>query len=111
MPERLWVDAMACEDVEGDFPEAITLHGRYLAIYRCGERFYATAGRCTHEGAKLCDGYLEGEVIECPLHQARFNIVTGDVLSPPATERLAVYPVQVRDGRIFVQLDAVGDEA
>ena len=106
MPEKIWVDAMGCGDVEGDFPEAITLQGRYLAVYRCGDRFYATDGLCTHEGAKLCYGYLEGEVIECPLHQARFNIVTGEVLGPPATTNLTVYPVKVRDGRILVQLHA-----
>ena len=111
MPERIWVDAMACEEIEGDFPEAITLNGRYLAVYKCGDRFYATDGLCSHEGAKLCDGYLDGEVIECPLHQARFSIVTGEVLGPPATTNLRVYPVQVRDGRILIQLDADSEDA
>ncbi|MCG8357697.1 MAG: non-heme iron oxygenase ferredoxin subunit [Kiloniellales bacterium] len=110
MPDNTWVDAMACDEVEEDFPAEVTLKGRYLAVYRHGERFFATDGFCTHEDAKLCDGYLDGEVIECPLHQARFNIVTGQVLGPPATANLTIYPVQVRDGRVLVQLDAGGED-
>lgn len=105
MSDRVWIDVMDCDEVDGDFPEEITLGDKYLAIYRCGDRFFATDGFCTHEDAKLCDGYLDGEIIECPLHHARFNIATGKVLSEPADKDLTVYPVEIRGGRVFVELE------
>jgi nitrite reductase/ring-hydroxylating ferredoxin subunit len=48
---------------------------------------------------------LDGELIECPLHAARFDVRTGKVLDPPATEDLKTFPVRVVDGEIQVKLD------
>src|SRR5207244_12349825 len=66
---------------------------------------YATDNICTHAYAGLSDGWLDGEVIECPLHAARFDIRSGKVLDPPATEDLKTYPVRIVDGEIQVRLD------
>ena len=49
---------------------------------------------CTHAYASLADGYIEGDIIECPLHGGCFEIKTGKVASAPATEDLRTYPVQ-----------------
>ena len=75
-----------------------------LAVYNVGGEFYATADTCSHQGASLSDGYVAGDLIECPLHQAQFHIPTGKAMSPPADEDLATYPVKVENGDIFVQL-------
>ena len=58
---------------------------------------------CTHEEASLCEGYLEGGVIECPLHQATFDVRTGKSLTPPATEDLKVFDVEVDGDDIRVR--------
>ena len=67
---------------------------------------FATSGWCTHEGAPLSDGYFDAmsATIECPLHQARFHVPTGIVLSAPASEPLRIYPVRVRAGEVYVEL-------
>ena len=44
-------------------------------------------------------------MIECPLHAARFDIRTGKVLDPPATEDLKTYPVRVVGDEIQIRLD------
>jgi nitrite reductase/ring-hydroxylating ferredoxin subunit len=41
----------------------------------------------------------------CALHEARFCLRTGKVLSPPATVPLRTYPVRVEDGEVFVNVD------
>ena len=48
-----------------------------FAIYRAGGKVYATDGLCTHEQADLCDGLVMDHVIECPMHNGRFDIRTG----------------------------------
>ncbi len=67
-------------------------------------RFVALAGRCTHAGAPLVEGTLEGEILTCPWHGSRFNVVTGAVIRGPAQEALPVYPVVVRGEDIFVDI-------
>ncbi len=104
MSEGSWFEVMALDDLEEELPEGREVAGVYLAFYRIGDRAYATAGYCSHAKAKLCDGYVEDDEVECPLHQARFHIPTGKVLCAPANQDIAVYPVEIREGRVFVRL-------
>jgi naphthalene 1,2-dioxygenase ferredoxin component len=79
--------------------------GKSIAIYDCDGELYATDNICSHAYACLSDGWLDGTTIECPLHAARFDVRTGEVLDPPATEDLKTYPVRIVDGGIEVKLD------
>ncbi len=97
-----WARATTIDELEEGFPEGVELEGRRLALFRIGNTVYATDDQCPHEQACLSDGYLEGEVVECPLHQSRFHIPTGEVLSPPATADLTTYPVKIEDGTVLV---------
>jgi NAD(P)H-dependent nitrite reductase small subunit len=99
-----WAQVAAFDDLEEGFPEAVGLDGRRIALFRIGGTVYATDDQCPHEEACLSDGYVEGNVVECPLHQSRFHIPTGEVFTPPATEDLTVYPVKVEDGAVLVGL-------
>ena len=66
--------------------------------------FYCTEGHCTHEDEHLEAGLLTGHVIECPLHQGRFDIRSGEVLSPPPCIDLNTYPVKTEDGQVYVRV-------
>ncbi len=104
MTVEAWVDVFAADALEDEVPEDVQAGDHYLALFRVGDRVYATSGLCSHAEAKLCDGYVEGEVVECPLHQARFHIPTGRALSLPATKDIAIYRVEIREGRVLVLL-------
>ena len=70
-----------------------------------GELF-AIDDTCTHQDASLADGWLEGCVVECPLHSSRFDLRTGAVDGPPARRPVRTHPVEVRDGVVHVLLRA-----
>jgi len=76
-----------------------------VALFRVGNQFYATDDTCTHAEASLSDGYIDGDVVECPFHSARFCIRTGEALSLPASEPLKTYLVRIEDGAVFVDID------
>ena len=96
--------ADASEVVEGR-ALALDVGSVAIALYRLGEECFAIGDICPHlEYVALSDGYLEGTTIECPMHQSCFDIRTGAVLSPPAEDNVASYPVRVRDGAVFVQI-------
>ncbi|MFL9861854.1 non-heme iron oxygenase ferredoxin subunit [Paraburkholderia sediminicola] len=65
-------------------------------------KVYATSDICSHALAYLSDGFLEGSVVECPLHGAQFDVITGKAMSPPSDGDIETYEVTVADGRIFV---------
>jgi naphthalene 1,2-dioxygenase ferredoxin component len=100
-----WVRAAARSDLAEGEVIGVEIAGRSIALYDADGNHFATDNICTHAYACLSDGWLDGEVIECPLHAARFDIRSGKVLDPPATEDLKTYPVRIVDGEIQVRLD------
>lgn len=103
--DRGWVRAAARDDLTAGEVLGVELAGRSIALYATDGGIFATDNICTHAYACLSDGWLDGEVIECPLHAARFDVRTGKVMDPPATEDLKSYEVRVVDGEIQVRLD------
>lgn len=97
-----WTRIASTGQLEDDEVMAVVVDGRKIALYRSGGEYFATDNVCTHAYALLSDGYLEDGCIECPLHQARFDIRTGKALCEPATEDVATYPVRVEGDDIFV---------
>ena len=79
--------------------------GRRVLVYNVNGEYYATDEQCTHRECSLAEGSFLGQVITCPCHYARFNVTTGEVLSPPATIPLPTYPVKVEGNRILVEVD------
>lgn len=73
-----------------------------FAVFNLSGKFYAISDICTHERAYLSDGYVDGDTVECPLHQALFHIPTGRVLAAPAVANVRTYPVRVCKGTIEV---------
>ncbi len=96
---------MASKDAVG--PGKVTqvaARGQRLALYNVGGNFYATDDRCTHAEASLSDGFLDGDEIECPLHQGRFHVPTGRALCFPVTEDVETFPVRVDGAAVLVDV-------
>ena len=100
-----WVRAASRSELGQGEVIGVEVGGRSIALYDADGNLFATDNICTHAYARLSDGWLDGELIECPLHAARFDIRTGKVLDPPATIDLQTYPVRVVDDEIQVELD------
>jgi nitrite reductase/ring-hydroxylating ferredoxin subunit len=66
-----------------------------VAVIRAGGDVYVIDDVCTHEYALLSSGFVDGCIVECPLHQATFDIRTGRCLSPPADADLRTYAVRI----------------
>lgn len=97
-----YVPVAKAGDVQPGNVKAVKAVGRALALYNLDGTYYATDEICTHAHASLADGFVAGDVIECPLHGATFSIKTGAVLSSPATEPLTTYPVRIEGEDILV---------
>lgn len=65
---------------------------------------YAIEDVCTHDGGQLDQGCLEGCVIECPRHGAKFDVTTGTVLALPAVTSVRTFGVRVDGDSILVEV-------
>lgn len=99
-----WIDAAAADAVPEEDVIAVHVAGKEVALYGVEGDVYATDNICTHGHARLCDGFLEGTEIECPLHQGRFDVRTGKAMCAPLTDNIRSYPVKIENGRVFVDL-------
>lgn len=104
MSEQQWTDAAAAEDVPADDVIAVLVGGNEVALYSVEGSVYATDNICTHGHARLCEGFLEGHEIECPLHQGKFDVRNGAPTCAPVTEAIRSYPVKIEGGRVFLSL-------
>lgn len=102
------VDAVRAEGLAG-----IVVDGHDVALYAVNDAIFATENQCTHGAARLSDGFLLDDEIECPLHQGRFSVRTGEALCAPLQTCVRTYPVKIEEGRVFVLLNepALADPA
>lgn len=75
---------------------------RPLAVFNVDGAYLVTDDRCTHGMASLSEGFLEGDVVECPWHGGAFNVRTGAPAAPPCTEPIRVYRATVEDGVVVI---------
>ena len=101
--------AGASEIQEGKMKKAI-LDGNEIIIVNVAGKYYAVSSMCTHFGGDLSEGVLEGSVVTCPNHKARFDVTTGKVVSPPTEalghpdlEDLPTFLLKVVGNDIFVK--------
>jgi 3-phenylpropionate/trans-cinnamate dioxygenase ferredoxin subunit len=90
-----WVRVASTADLDEDDVMEVSVDGLSLALYRSSGGFFATDGICTHEYARLCDGFVFDNMIECAKHQGRFDLRTGKAKGAPAHVPLRTYPVRV----------------
>ena len=101
-----WQRVAALTDLSETEAFAAKLGDTPIALYRINGQVHAIDDVCTHEFALLSQGFVEDGAIECPLHQARFDIATGRCLAPPATEDLCSYPVRIDGNDVYVGVPA-----
>jgi nitrite reductase/ring-hydroxylating ferredoxin subunit len=105
MPEPGWVRVAAVSEVPKGQVIAVKVGDRDVALYHLEDgEFCATDNVCTHEFARLSDGFLEENEIECPLHAGKFDVRTGQALCPPVETDLEVFEVQVSGEDVLIKL-------
>lgn len=100
-----WIDAGPAAALRDGEATSIAVGRQMIALVRSGNEFFAIEDICTHDGAELAGGSVEGCEIICPRHGARFCLRTGRALTPPAYEPIRVFKTRVTDGRLWVRFD------
>ena len=99
-----WIDVAAEADLFDGVGIAVAPENRDIAVFKLEDGVYAINNLCSHGNAKLCEGFVEGHHVECPFHQAMFDLRDGSVSCGPATEPVKSWPVKIEDGRVYLDL-------
>ncbi len=99
-----WIKAANRGDLGEGEVLGVVIAGREIALYDLGGQIYATDDVCTHAYARLSDGWLDRDEIECPLHAGRFDVKTGKAVAPPCTEDVKTYPTRLVGDEIQIKL-------
>ena len=99
-----WTDVAAVADLFEGAGIAVTPAGQDIALFSVEGEVFAIDNLCSHGDARLCDGFVEDHQVECPYHQAMFNLRDGTVSCGPATEPVKSWPVKIEGGRVLLQL-------
>ena len=100
-----WVRVAAVGDVAEGTGLPVEIMGLNLAIFHiAGGGLYCIDNVCTHAFALLTDGWLEGTLIECPLHAGQFDVCTGKGQGAPIEADVQTYAIKVVGGDILVAL-------
>jgi nitrite reductase/ring-hydroxylating ferredoxin subunit len=97
-----WIDVAAADAVVEGKALGAQADGKPVALFRLGADIFALHDLCTHGRARLSDGFVEGDTVECPLHQGLVCIRTGVPKSAPITEPTKSYPARIALGRIEI---------
>jgi len=102
--DQNWIDVCAVDELPDDDVKGVQAAGHDIALYYINGEVFATEGVCSHGNAKLCEGYLEGHEIECPLHQGRFDVRSGQAMCAPLTADIRIYLVKKDNRRVLVDV-------
>jgi len=100
-----WIDAGAVAGWRDGQTISIPVGRKMVAVARVDGAFFAIEDVCTHDGAELTGGAIEGMEIICPRHGARFSLRTGEALTPPAYEPVRVFATKIEGDHLWVRAD------
>jgi ferredoxin-NADP reductase/nitrite reductase/ring-hydroxylating ferredoxin subunit len=108
MSEEDFVKVADTKDIQPSQMKEVEVNGQNICVANVDGKYYAIGSICTHEGGPLADGTLEGYEVECPWHNSKFDVRTGEVTSPPASEPEPAYELKVDGNSILIKTDGKG---
>ena len=98
-----WTNVAAASEIGPGEYRVVDIDDVAIAVFNLDGAYFAIEDVCTHDFGTLTGGYVEGGEIMCPRHGARFDIRTGEALTPPAYEPVATFPVRIHDGVVQIR--------
>lgn len=80
----------------------VSVNGHDAIVYRKSDEILAIGNECPHQAGSLCDGWVEGEIVTCPLHGWEFDLRSGACMTVPG-ERVPRYTVTVEGGAVYLE--------
>jgi nitrite reductase/ring-hydroxylating ferredoxin subunit len=98
----MFVKVARVDEVPPGKMKTVSVNGQPVVLANVGGTIYALGGICSHADGPLGRGKLLGAVVECPFHGGQFEVSSGKAVTPPATDDVATFAVQIEGDDIWV---------
>lgn len=92
------------EDLQPGTAMCVEVGGHKIALFHVDGSYYAIEDTCTHRGGPLSQGEIQSSTVTCPWHGAQFDLLTGEVLGPPAQQGVDSYKVLLEGDDIKIEI-------
>jgi nitrite reductase/ring-hydroxylating ferredoxin subunit/uncharacterized membrane protein len=103
-PAEVAIDVGPDDQLQTDQMKLLHVGDRRVVLARTERGYVAFDDRCTHKGGPLSDGALACGRVQCPWHGSQFDVDDGAVRHGPAEQPISTYEVEVKGGRVVVDL-------
>jgi nitrite reductase/ring-hydroxylating ferredoxin subunit len=101
---RKYVEIARIEEIPKNGMKAFSLEGQEILLVNVQRKLYAVGNRCPHMGYPLYFGSLEGKVLTCGFHSAKFDLTTGKVLNSVTQKPLKIFKTKIQNSQVFIKL-------
>ena len=84
--------------------QVFEVRGHEILVVNVQGQFYAFENQCPHMGYPLYLGSLDGKVLTCGFHYAKFNVKTGKSLGPVTHKPLKIFKVKIQNSSILAEV-------
>jgi 3-phenylpropionate/trans-cinnamate dioxygenase ferredoxin subunit len=102
MSKLNWVEVCMVDEIYVDDAIEFEHEGHIYGVFRVNDGFYCMDALCSHEQARLVEGYIHDNIVECPKHNAKFNLSSGKALTRPAKEALNTYETKIVEDKVYI---------
>jgi nitrite reductase/ring-hydroxylating ferredoxin subunit len=100
----VWKRVASVGDIHAGKGLQVDVDDKTIALFLLNGSVFAIEGICPHSEAYLAEGFIDGDKVECPLHQALFHIPTGKCVEGPSDRDLCSFPVKIEADQVLVEL-------
>lgn len=98
-----YIEIAQIKEIPKNSMKRLNVKGKDILLVNIDGKFYAVEDRCPHMGYPLYFGSLEGEVLTCGFHYAKFNVRTGNSLGHATDEPLKTLRIRVQNSAILIK--------
>ncbi len=96
-----FVFAAKKSEIEPGNGKTVEINGTPVAIFNVNGKFYAIHDTCVHAGGPLGEGYLDENIVTCPWHGWKYDVITGQS-EVTASAKVQTFEVKVEGDDIKV---------
>ena len=97
-----FVRVCSIHDVKPGHGKVVDVNGEEVALFNVNGNFFATTNSCPHRNGPLGEGYLDNDIVSCPLHGWKFNVRDGKNLTIPSS-KIACFQVKVEGNDVMIE--------
>jgi nitrite reductase/ring-hydroxylating ferredoxin subunit len=99
-----FVEIAKTDEIPDGQMKGIKINDINILVTNIAGKYYAIGAKCTHAGGDLSKGKMIGNIVICPRHGSKFDVITGKSVGGPAKQSVPIYQVKIQGNSILIDI-------